>query len=429
MGAFRRGLSSTFRRIIGIYFREIEVHGEAPALSTKGRLFVANHVNGIVDPILILTTAPCDISPVAKNTLWKVPGLRWLLDAVDAVQIVRRVDDPSKQGGSNDAVFERIARWLNGGGNILIFPEGTSHNEPHLVPLKSGAARMLLSAREASPGAKLSFQSVALEFDDRERFRSRALLIYGPVRDVADFTERGDAFVAAVTERIRLDLSDLLVEGTTWEERRLIARVAEMLAHDAGDPSLVGWNAVGRQVEAARRALGSDADLVESIRQQVDSYYRMLDAFGLEDTDIAGPRPSAVGSWGRKLLLLATLPVALIGYVLYSIPYWAIVLIAARVKSGDETSTIKLGAGLVFYPLWALLLVGLSLAFLPSPARFVLACVSLLSPFAAVMWRDAAPHVRRSLRKSFRRAALDDVRAARASAMEQILATQQKLGL
>ena len=432
MGAFRRGLVWTFRRITGVYFREIEVLGEAPSKDTRGRLFVSNHVNAIVDPILVLTTAPCDISPVAKATLWKVPGLRWLLEAVDAVQIVRRADDPTKQGGSNDAVFDRIASWLGGGGNILIFPEGTSHNEPHLVELKTGAARMLLRAVEAGEGraaGRLTFQSVALEFDAREKFRSRALLIYGPVRDASDFTERGDAFVTAVTARIREDLSELLVEAATWDERRLIARVASMLAHDAGDPTLAGWSAIGRQVGAARRMLAGDPDTVETIRARVDAYYKKLDDLGLEDADIAGPRPRATASLLRKLYLLSTLPFAAAGYVLYSVPYWIVASIAGRVKSGDETSTIKLGAGLVLYPLWCAALVAASLLAAPRPWSFALAALALISPFSAVSWRDATPELRRSLRALFRGEKLDEARAARAAAMEPIKAAQARLGL
>jgi glycerol-3-phosphate O-acyltransferase/dihydroxyacetone phosphate acyltransferase len=431
VSAFRRGLVWTFRRIIGVYFREIEVLGEAPSKGTGGRLFVSNHVNGIVDPILVLTIAPCDISPVGKATLWKVPGLRFLLDAVQAVQIVRRVDDPTKQGGSNDAVFDRIAAWLDGGGNILIFPEGTSHSQPHLVELKTGAARMLLRASEAAPkggGADLTFQAVALEFDAREKFRSRALLVYGPVRRVRDFDERGDAFIAAVTEKIREDLSELLVEGATWDERRLIAHVAEMLAHDAGDPTLAGWNAIGRQVEAARRTLAGDPGMVETIRSAVDRYYRKLDDLGLEDADIAGPRPRASASLLRKLYLVSTLPFAATGYIAYAIPYWIVAVIAGRVKSRDETSTIKLGAGLVLHPLWAAALVAASLLLAPRPWSFGLAALALISPFAAVSWLDATPDLRRSVRALFRGARLDEARSARAAAMEKIKAVQERLG-
>src|SRR4051812_7792740 len=183
MGAFRNGLLWTFKRIVTIYFREVEIVGDVPSRATGGRIFAANHVNGLVDPILVMTAAECTICPVAKSTLWKIPGLRWLLDAVEAVPVVRRKDDPNKSQSANDAVFERVGKHLGGGGNILIFPEGTSHNEPQLVALKSGAGRMLASARE--DGARgLTFQAVGLEFDARDVFRSRALVVYGPVREV-----------------------------------------------------------------------------------------------------------------------------------------------------------------------------------------------------------------------------------------------------
>ena len=97
-GSVRAGLLFLFRRVIGIYFRDVEVAGDLPLRETGGRVFAANHVNALVDPILVLTQAACPISPVAKSTLWKIPGLAWLLDAADAVPIVRKRDDPTKTG-------------------------------------------------------------------------------------------------------------------------------------------------------------------------------------------------------------------------------------------------------------------------------------------------------------------------------------------
>src|SRR5512142_1934408 len=144
----RRALLGTFRQIIRLYFRHIERVGEPPAADTRGRVFVSNHHNALIDPILVLTDADCEISPIAKSTLWNIPGLRWLLDRAGAVPIVRRKDAPDKDAAANDATFEKIATHLAGGGNILIFPEGTSHSEPQLAPLRIGAARMLTAAEE-----------------------------------------------------------------------------------------------------------------------------------------------------------------------------------------------------------------------------------------------------------------------------------------
>src|SRR5678815_524852 len=138
-------LVSTFRRLMRLYFREVERVGEPPGPETRGRVIVSNHTNALIDPILVLTDAACEISPVAKSTLWNVPGLKWFLDRAGAVPIARRKDDPTKDASANAGVFDKVAQHLSRGGNILIFPEGTSHSEPHLAPLRTGAARMLLA--------------------------------------------------------------------------------------------------------------------------------------------------------------------------------------------------------------------------------------------------------------------------------------------
>ena len=228
-------LVSAFRRLMRLYFRDIERVGEPPGSDTRGRVVVSNHTNALIDPILVLTDASCEISPVAKSTLWSIPGLRWLLDRAGAVPIVRRKDTPDKDAASNVAMFDKIAAHLSGGGNILIFPEGTSHSEPHLAPLRTGAARMLLAA-EQQRGIPPTFQAAALEFDARSDFRSRCLVLWGPVRRFADIPGAGEERVHAATALMEADLS-------------------ELLANDDDDRSLAKWNGIGRQVELANRTL------------------------------------------------------------------------------------------------------------------------------------------------------------------------------
>lgn len=437
MGALRSGVTWVFRRlVVPAYFRDVEVTGEVPARDVRGRLFVSNHVNAILDPILVFVTAGCDISPVAKSTLWKVPGLAFLLGVVDSVRIVRRTDDPTKQGGSNDQVFDEVAAWLQAGGNILIFPEGTSHNEPHLVLLKSGAARMLQRAREIGPDDKLTVQSIALEFDDREQARSRVLLRYGPVRRAADFPAEGDAVVASFNEAIRRDLSEQLVEAPTWDAFRLLSRVAEMLANDAGDPSMSTWSRFGRQVKGVITAATDEpggttsapagpknkANEIEDIpllalREAVNAYHAGLSDLGLTDADIACPPPPFFATLQGRLALFVTLPLAVTGLLLQGPPYLATRIFAGRVKSGDETSTIRLGVALALHPPWTALLLGLLSWRLPFPWSLLAAAVVLLSPVATMAWIDATPPLLRALRRQLHAARLPALREARREAM------------
>ena len=382
----RQALVSTFRRIIRLYFREIERVGEPPGSDTRGRVFVSNHHNALIDPILVLTDAACEISPIAKSTLWDIPGLRWLLDRAGAVPIVRRKDTPDKDASANEATFAKIASHLAGGGNILIFPEGTSHSEPKLAPLRTGAARMLVAAEQHAQTPP-TFQAVALEFDARDDFRSRCLVLWGPVRALP--AGDGEARVRAITAQMKQDLEELLVEGESHDQRRLIARVAEMLANDSGDASLSGWNSVGRQVERASQLLrDADPELVRHVTSRLDAYYAELARLGLTDAQMSAPRAAVHKPRSRWLGRAALAPLAIPGIALYAIPYF-IPRLAARKTDADAVSTVKLGTALLVYPLWAAGLVTLSFVMIPPPLSLGAAAVVLVSPFAALRWLDA----------------------------------------
>jgi 1-acyl-sn-glycerol-3-phosphate acyltransferase len=383
----RPALLAMFRGIIRLYFRRIERVGAPPGPEVRGRVFVSNHHNALIDPILVLSDAACEIAPIAKSTLWAVPGLKWLLDGAGAVPIQRRKDEPGKDAGTNDAVFDAIGKHLSRDGNILIFPEGTSHSEPHLAPLRTGAARMLVAAGET--GAALTFQAVALEFDERDRFRSRCLVLWGPVRTLAEVAGSGEERVQAITAQMATDLGDLLVEGETHEDKRLVARIAEMLANDAGDATLSGWSTIGRQVELAGTALRTAApDEVAQVRRTVDAYYAELDRLGRRDAQLAPATAAVTKPPSRWLGRAALAPLAIPGVALYAIPYFIPRWVARRTDA-DAVSTIKLGAALVVYPVWMGGLVVASLVLLPPPLSWIAAGVAIASPFAALRWLDA----------------------------------------
>lgn len=415
----KRVVRSAFRALLKIYFKHVEVVGERPAPATGGRVFVSNHKNALIDPILVLIDAPCDVSPLAKSTLWKMPGLTWLLDLAEAVPILRRSDDPNKGAGANDEIFERVAQHLARGGNILAFPEGTSHNEPHMSRLKSGAARMLERAR--AHGAKgLTYQAVGLEFDERHAFRSNAVVAYGPVRQVP---EEGP-LVEPVTKQMHDDLEQMVVEGATWDERRLVLKIAEILRNErVGDTSFAEAVRIAQGVESARDELRrSNPALATEVEEAVRAYLTEIDALRLSDDVVAGKSPHAEPSLARRALKWASLPLAPIGAALYFVPYQLPRLVARRTDEIDQHSTLKLATGLVAYPVWAALLGAVAFRFVRSPAgRAATVATLLASPFAALYWKENLEDLRRGLRLVRSRDGLAQLLALRARAVDAIL--------
>lgn len=385
-----------------IYFRSLEQVG-APGPEVAGRLFAANHFNGLVDPLVFLVAADFTASPIAKSTLFSTPGLKQLLWIADAVPILRRKDAPDKASGGNEAVFDRVADHLGRGGNLLIFPEGVSHTEPHVLPVKTGAARMLARAHER--GARgLTLQAVALDFDARDTFRSRALVTYGPVHEVDEVAGRagaGEPLVHALTELIARDLGELVVQGESRGELLRIREIAEILAassrheaRDHGAPREAGTLDARAVIarEAFARAREVDPERYQAVVEAVDRYVHARAALGLTEEQVArGQEVLDPRRLLRAFLLSLSAPLALVGALLYQLPYRLPRLVAARLSQGegDVISSYKLGVALLAFPIWIGALIAAALA-LVHPAWGRLACVALIvaSPLCSIVWID-----------------------------------------
>ncbi len=144
-------------------------------------LLLPNHPNSLLDPAVIWATSGRDVRFLAKSTLFDGP-LRPLLAGAGAIPVYRKLDqgvDVSK----NAETFAAVDAALAAGDAICIFPEGVSHSTGRLVPLRTGAARMALSAARA--GTRVALVPVGLNFERKTAFRSRVTVVYGQPRSGA----------------------------------------------------------------------------------------------------------------------------------------------------------------------------------------------------------------------------------------------------
>jgi 1-acyl-sn-glycerol-3-phosphate acyltransferase len=154
------------------FYRDIRLVGK-DHIPTDGPLIIAvNHQNALVDSLLVSWLMPRRLALTAKATL----ADNWLLALVFRLLHVvplRRVSDEATKDGlppdrsRNTQAFTEIARVLKQGGAVLIFPEGKSHNESGLEPLKTGLARLALQARDNDGISGLRILPIGLLFEDK----------------------------------------------------------------------------------------------------------------------------------------------------------------------------------------------------------------------------------------------------------------------
>lgn len=351
------------RLILRIFFRSVEVVGEERLPQGRPMVLVANHVNGLMDPLFLLGSLPVRPSPLAKSTLWKNPVVRPFAEWARAIPVYRQQDKVDTT--QNEQTFIRCHELLAQGGAIALFPEGKSHSEPALQPLKTGLARIVLGAERRFPGLETRIIPVGLTFDAKETFRSRALVQVGepidPSPEILLDKDNNPAAVRALTARVSEALEEVTLNYGSWEDARLIARAAEIYGRSGID--LPGRRALAETFPIQRAFIDGYEDLrrrfperVEAVAEAVRSYDCLLDALHLRDDQVAAAYPFSpvLRFVGRTLLrLLVHLPVAIVGTVLNWLTYQLIgpvaTLVARRVP--DQVATYKLFGAIFLFPL------------------------------------------------------------------------------
>ena len=171
-----RFLEKLFAFLTRSLYREVDVYSPVPLPSGEPQLNVANHFGGVSDALLLLGVLPDRPGIVARDVIWKVPFVGRLMNWVGAIPVHKPEDHNSST--SNDEMFASCYDALGDNGNILIFPEGVTRNEPSIAPVKTGAARIAIGAR-AQGVAGIKIIPLGIHYEDKAALRSRVFINVG----------------------------------------------------------------------------------------------------------------------------------------------------------------------------------------------------------------------------------------------------------
>jgi 1-acyl-sn-glycerol-3-phosphate acyltransferase len=192
------------------FYSDIRVVGQDRVPPNGPIIVAANHPNALVDALVAGWILPRRLSITAKATLVENPLLAILFRLVGIVPLRRLSDERKKEiegtldPSRNEGAFEKVMHVLRQEGVVLIFPEGKSHNEPTLAPIRTGLARIALQARDGQGIRGLKILPLGLKFQAKGDPNSVVIAEFGEplnVDELRDFSV--EQLTRLVEEKLR----------------------------------------------------------------------------------------------------------------------------------------------------------------------------------------------------------------------------------
>jgi glycerol-3-phosphate O-acyltransferase / dihydroxyacetone phosphate acyltransferase len=380
-------------------------------------LVVANHPNSLFDPLVIFRVAGRPTRPLAKAPLFEQRLVGTMLRGLGGLPVYRVQDDPT-QMHRNDETFRGAIAALRRGDAVQMYPEGRSHSEPALAPLRTGAARIALGA-EAESGWTLGLQvvPVGLTYSRKSAFRSRALAVIAKPFTVTwlrtAYETDPAAAVRELTGEIAARLLAVTVNVAEQRDAALIDTAERLYAREKGVSTPRGRDPLAARMprlHAFARGLAwlreHDPGRHARLARAVGRYRRRAELLGAGEGDVP-PRYTVADTLAYVLrhgaVLGLTAPIALAGTLIWYATYYAPKITLRLIRPDDDTTaTYKLATGLVMVPLTMLLgVVAASVWFGAAGTAAAVVLLPLLG-FAALAWHDRWDIVREDARLFFR---------------------------
>lgn len=367
---FRRVLHAIISIALRLFFRRIEAVNVERVPDAGAIIFVLNHPNGLIDPALVYVSLVRRVSFLAKSTIFSVKFAAFIMRGLEVLPVYRQID-ANREMSKNFSTFAVCYEYLAQNRCVAIFPEGISHDETNLQPLKNGAARIAIGALAFDENLRrrgLKIMPVGLFYTSKTAFRSEALIRYGEPLDVeyVALDKHGEPPREAVRElTARIDAALRAVTLNTESREELDAVLKAEALFSSVYQNLLFKETLAqsflRLQELAEKYTVLEQNNPERMRElsaKIERYESDLKTSGVTAQSLSVLQHPTRYVFRflilRNIILILLAPLSIIGAIIHSPAYLFSNLVGAMFKThgADEAgSTYKILAAIVFMPL------------------------------------------------------------------------------
>ncbi len=160
------------------YYREIQLHGVTRVPSDKPVMFLANHQNALMDPLVIAAYTSFRTYFLTRSDVFVNPLLNRIFRFLRMLPVYRMRDGRDTLE-RNQAIFENCTHILKEGGCILLFPEANHNIMRRVRPLSKGFTRILFASLDKDERLDVLLVPVGINYENASQFPDRVAFYFG----------------------------------------------------------------------------------------------------------------------------------------------------------------------------------------------------------------------------------------------------------
>jgi len=347
-----------------IFYRKVIAIGKDNLDFSVPTILAPNHQNALMDAMAVIGTTDRQLIFLARADIFKNKFVARILYFLKMLPVYRIRDgfDAVKQ---NDDTFRDTLRVMRNRNGVVILPEGNHATFRKLRQLKKGICRIALQTAEASGfDTETNIVPVGLEYTHYWRFRQVLTVVYGHPIHVSEYydsyRENPNRAIAELRDRLSDDLKKVMVHIEDEENYDAVNELRSIVNEKHSDsikyPKLFRDKQLVSKLNKMRE---TDPEGYRELCAETLSVKEMATKLNVSYRHLRKKKHSPGWLFLSALLLLASLPVFLVGAALNILTYQVSYLQAVKSKDPAFISTARygffLGLSFIFGPLYLIL--------------------------------------------------------------------------
>ncbi|WP_372974023.1 1-acyl-sn-glycerol-3-phosphate acyltransferase [Muriicola sp.] len=194
------------------YYRDMRLNGYHKVPKNKAVMFLANHQNALMDPLVIAAYTPFRTYFLTRADVFVNPVVNQIFRFLRMLPIYRMRDGRDTLG-KNEEIFQGCIRILQGGGHILLFPEANHNIMRKVRPLSKGFTRILFAALDRDEDLDVLLVPVGINYENASGFPDRVAFYFDDPVSSRAYYDKDD--IPGSVSRIKQEVSEALQRNTT----------------------------------------------------------------------------------------------------------------------------------------------------------------------------------------------------------------------